>query len=364
MAKTDDIKLVLADLKKQFGDDSVCILGENDKLSQIETRSSGSIALDIALGGGWGKGRVATLSGAERSGKTTILCLTIAEAQHKEPDKLCAVIDLENTFNPIWATKLGVDLDKLVFSQPDKPAEEVYEMIERMIATNKFSVIGLDSVAGLVPREEFESDEWDKESRVGGASKINSKAVRKIVNTGLLAKSGTSLILINQLRDLIGGYSRYGTPTTTVGGRSLKHCYTHHVEISVGEYFAEGSGDKKTIIGQQIVAKVTKNKIGPPFRRAVMDLYYDEGFDHVAELVTVARMIGVLSGAGAWFTAVDPRTQEKLLYNGGELKFNGKDKAREAINKDIIETGGEMYTLLLDKVLEVLKTGDVKCSSF
>jgi recombination protein RecA len=362
--ETNDIKLVVADLKKHFGDGSICILGENEKLTSIETRSSGSLALDLALGGGWGKGRVVALTGPERSGKTSILCLTIAEAQYREPDKICAVVDLENTFNPNWATKLGVDLNKLIFIQPDKPAEEVYDMMETMISTNKFSVIGLDSLAGLVPKEEFDSDDWEKESRVGGASKINSKAVRKLVNTGLLTKSGTTLILINQLRDLIGGFSRYGTPTTTTGGRSLKHCYTHQVEISTGEYFSEGSASNKTIIGQQIVAKVTKNKIGPPFRKAVLDLYYSEGLDHVTELIAVARMVGVLSGAGAWFTAIDPRTQEKLIYMDKEIKFNGKDKAREAINEDIVNNGGGLYAILIDKVNEVIRTGGGVCSDF
>lgn len=361
--KMDEMHILLAGLKKTFGEDSVCFLGEDEKLSQVETRSSGSLALDIALGGGWGKGRVACLSGAERSGKTSILCLTIAEAQEKEPDKLCGIIDLENSFNPEWAKKLGVQLNKLVFSQPDKPAEEVYDMIENMIKSNKFSVIGLDSLAGLVPKEEFESDDWDKESRVGGASKINSRAVRKLVNTGLLAKSGTSLILINQLRDLIGGFSRYGVPTTTIGGRSLKHCYTHHVEVSIGEYFSEGTGDNKVFIGQQIVSKVSKNKIGPPLRKAVLNLYYEEGLDHVAELVAVAKMVDVLHGAGAWLTAMDPRSGEILTYNGEELKFNGKEKAMAAINNDLETNGGGMYTLLMSKVLEIIKTGGNICTS-
>lgn len=360
--KMDDRHLLLAGLKKTFGDDSVCFLGENEKLSRVETRSSGALSLDIALGGGWGKGRVASLSGKERSGKTSILCLTIAEAQVKEPDKLCAVIDLENTFNPEWATTLGVQLDKLMFSQPDKSAEEVYDMIENMIKSNKFSVIGLDSLAGLVPKEEFENDNWDKENRVGGASRVNSRAVRKIVNTGLLTKSGTSLILINQLRDLIGGYSRYGTPTTTTGGRSLKHCYTHHVEVSIGEFFSEGTGSNKVFIGQQIVAKVAKSKIGPPLRKAILNLYYREGLDHVADLVAVAKMLGVLHGAGAWLTAIDPRTGEILTYKDKELKFNGREKTMIAINEDIENNGGGMYTLLTDKVLEIIKAGDNVCT--
>ena len=179
----------------------------------------------------------------------------------------------------------------------------------------------------------------------------------------MLTKSGTSLILINQLRDLIGGFSRYGVPTTTIGGRSLKHCYTHHVEVSIGEYFSEGTGDNKVFIGQQIVSKVSKNKIGPPLRKAVLHLYYEEGLDHVAELVAVAKMVDVLHGAGAWLTAMDPRSGEILTYNGEDLKFNGKEKAMAAINNDLETNGGGMYTLLMSKVLEIIKTGGNICTS-
>lgn len=352
----DDLRVIVNDLRRAFGDDSIFVLGENEKFCNVETRSSGSLALDIALGGGYGKGRAVELRGAERSGKTTLLCMAIAEAQKTESDKLCAVIDTEHTFNSDWAVKLGVDLNNLVFSQPDKPAEEIYEMIEAMLKTKKFSIIGLDSLAGLVPKEEFESDEWDKESRVGGTSKINARAIRKLINTGLLNDSGTTLIIINQLRDAVGVYSPYGVATTTIGGRSWKHAFTHQIDVSIGDYFSTGSGADKVFLGQQIVTRIVKNKIGPPFRRAVIDIYYEYGVDRVAELVNVARMLGVLHAAGAWLTAVDPRTGEILTYNGKEIKFNGKEKARQALNEDIEQNNGEIYLKILNLVLDIIKS--------
>ena len=213
-------RALLNQMRKEFGDTSIFLLGDTNRLD-IEVRPSGSLMLDLALGGGYPKGRVVELRGGERAGKTTLLNLAIAEAQRNEPDKDCLIIDLENTWNPTWAKTLGVDTDRLFISQPDTYAEKVYEFLERAIQSKRFSIIGLDSVAGLVPKDEFEQGDWAKESRVGGTSKLNSKAMRKIVNSGLLTDSGATLIFINQLRDKIGGFSMYGTPTDTPGGRLL-----------------------------------------------------------------------------------------------------------------------------------------------
>ena len=350
-----DISLIIKDLRKKFGEDSLFILGSEEKLLQVETRSSGSLALDLALGGGYGKGRAVELRGAEKSGKSTLLCLAIAEAQKNEPDKYCAIIDTEHSFNPDWAKKLGVDLTSLVISQPDKPAEDVYELIEAMLKTKSFSIIGLDSLAGLVPKEEFECEEWDKEGRVGGISKINTKATRKLINTGLLSDSGTTLIVINQLRDAIGVYSPYTVPTTTAGGRAWKHAFTHQIDVSVGEYFSTGNGNDRVFHGQQIVTKIIKNKIAPPFRRAVIDIYYEYGVDRVSELVTVARQLGILQSAGAWLRAIDPITGEIIMYEDKELKFNGKEKAREFLNEDIQKNEGKVYLQLLSLVNSLIK---------
>jgi recombination protein RecA len=350
----DDIKALVNGLRKEFGEDSFYVFGDDESRCSVPKRSSGSILLDIALGGGFGKGRVTCLAGMEKSGKSSILYMTIAEAQKQEPEKSCAIIDLEYTFSPDWAKKLGVDMNNLIFSQPDRPAEGVYDMIEAMLKSGKFSVIGLDSLAGLVPKEEFENEDWSKESRVGGASKINSKAVRKLVNTGILTESGTSLIIINQLRDLIGGFSPYGTPTTTTGGRSLKHAYTTQVDVSIGDYFTVGNGKERTFLGQQIVAKVSKNKLGPPHRKAVIDVYYDHGIDRTMELVIAARLLGVLKAGGAWLTAVDPRTGEVLTFEDKDIKFNGKDKARDALDEDIAKTGGAIYSMIYELVIDVM----------
>lgn len=216
----EEILEVLNDIRKQFGEQSMFILGQEEK-ANIKVRSSGSILLDLALGGGYPQGRLVELAGKEKSGKTTLLNLAIAEAQKNEPDKQCAIIDLEHTYNPEWATLLGVDLSRLFLSQPDTYAEKVFEMISYLVKSGKFSIIGLDSVAGLVSKDELEEDDWTKESRVGGNSKLNAKAIRKIVNSGDLTKSGTTLIFINQLRDKIGAFSLYGTPTDTPGGRKL-----------------------------------------------------------------------------------------------------------------------------------------------
>ncbi|SNS20914.1 recombination protein RecA [Anaerovirgula multivorans] len=339
--------------RKEFGETSIFRLGEG-RLADIEVRSSGSLMLDLALGGGWAKGRLVLLSGPEKSGKSSVACLAIAEAQQAEPEKENAVIDLENSFNPKWAETLGVDTSKLLVSQPDCPAEKVYDMIEYMLKSGRFAYIVLDSADGLVPKDELEETDWEKESRVGGTSKLNAKAMRKLINSGVLAKSGTTLIIIQQLRDKIGGFSAYGTPTVTGGGRSIKHASTTTVEVSIGDLFKKGTGFSAKYFGQQIRTKVTKNKIAPPFRTATVDVYYDEGVDRVSELVAVAKEINVLHGT-SWLTLMNPITGEVMQEDGKDLKWNGTTKAREAIMDSIENGGGELYTKILDIVNEVIR---------
>jgi recombination protein RecA len=351
---SSDRHTLLNQIRKEFGEQSMFLLGETERLD-IKVRSSGSLLLDLALGGGYPHGRVIELNGKEKSGKTTLLNLAIAEAQRVEPDKECAIIDLEHSYNPEWAKKLGVDVDRLFITQPDTYAEKIYEMIEYLVKTGRFSIIGLDSVAGLVPKEEMENDDYEKESRVGGNSKLNAKAIRKIVNSGILTKSGTTLIFINQLRDKIGAFSMYGTPTDTPGGRALKHGYSQVLEVSTSEYFTKGSGDSKVVLGQQTKIKVSKNKIAPPFRTATIDLYYEYGMDRVMELVKVAKEIGVLNGS-SWLTFMNPLTGEIFTdENGKEIKFNGVNKAREALNEDIQFNNAELYTKLFNVVQEVIR---------
>jgi len=346
---------LLQKIRSEFGEQSMFILGKEEKLMDIKVRPSGSLLLDIALGGGYPQGRVLELNGREKSGKTTLLNLLIAESQLLEPEKTCAIIDLEHSFNPEWAKKLGVDVDKLFITQPDTYAEKIFEMIEFMLKSKKFSIIGLDSIAGLISKAEIEEENYENNSQVGGTSKLNARAMRKIVNSGLLTDSGTSLVFINQLRDKIGGFSMYGPQTTTGGGRALKHAYSQVLEVSIGDYFSKGQGDKKKVLGQQIKVKVAKNKIAPPFRTATIDVYYENGIDRVRELVLVAKEIGVLQGT-SWLKFVNPSTGE--IYSdedGKEIKWNGTDKTCEALVQDIQENNGILYSLLEATVHETLR---------
>jgi recombination protein RecA len=346
---------LLASIRKDFGEQSMFILGQNEKLMSVELRSSGSLVTDVALGGGFAKGRLVLLRGAEKAGKTTIASLAIGEAQRVEPERENALIDLENSFNPTWARTLGVDVDRLFISQPDTYAEKIYEMILALLRTKQFAYIVLDSTDGLMLKSEMENDDFEKETRVGGTSKLNSHAMRKLVNSGELKNSGSTLIFIQQLRDKIGGFSMYGTPTDSSGGRAFKHNSSQTLDVSVGEFFAKGAGDTRVVLGQQSKIKISKNKVAAPFKQASLDLYYEGGLDRYKELVTVAKEINVLSGT-SWVTFIDPRTGDKQLDAAGEeIKFNGKDKARDALIDNIENGNGEYYARILDMVNSILR---------
>lgn len=346
---------ILKNIRKEFGDQSMFLMGKSEKLSSITVRSSGSLQLDLALGGGYAHGRIVELFGGEAAGKTTVLSLAIAEAQRSEPDKENAIIDLEHTYEPAWARKLGVNVDNLFLTQPDTYAEKIFEMLEFMLRSGKYAIIGLDSVAGLILKAEFESGDYEKEGRVGGGSKLNTQAMRKIVNSGLLTESGTSLIFINQLRDKIGGFSPFGTPTTTPGGRALKHAYTHQLDLRKGELFTKGQGKEAVTLGNQIEIRVSKNKIAAPFKRATLDLYYEHGMDRVMEVVNVAKEIGVLSGT-SWLKPVNLVTGEAISgRNGEEVKWNGVPKTREAMVVDIEENEGFVFNQIFNAVNELLR---------
>lgn len=350
-----DTKEFLTSFRKEFGNDSIFLLGEDEGLMDIKVRSSGSLLLDLAMGGGFAQGRLSLLQGAEKSGKTSIACLAIAEAQQVTPEKDNIIIDLENSFNMEWAKTLGVNTEKLMIIQPDTYAEKVYDMIEFMLKSGKFAYIVLDSLDGLVTKSELEETEWDKESRVGGTSKLNSMAMRKLVNSGLLRQSETSLIIIQQLRDKIGGFSLYGPSTTTTGGRSIRHAATTILEVAIGEFFTKGTGVDRKYFGQQMRVKVAKNKIAPPFRQASIDLYYEYGVDRIAELVAVSKEIGVLQGS-SWLRLANPITGELVIdENGNEYKWNGVNKTKEALMDDIQNNGGSIYSLIFSIVQEVIR---------
>lgn len=351
-----DVKQKLLDsIRKEFGSQSVCLLGQNEKFMDIKVRSSGSLLLDLILGGGYPEGRLIELVGPEHAGKSTIACLAIAEAQISEPDKYCAFIDLEHAFNPEWAKTLGVDVDNLYFAQPDTYAEKIFEMLLFMIRTGCYSVIVLDSVASLILKSEMEEDDWEQNSRVGGTSGLMTKAMRKLVYSGELAKSGTTLIFINQLRDKIGGFAMNGNvPTTSPAGRALKHTSTIRLEIAKGQQFAKGTGENREVFGQEMKIKCVKNKIAPPYRSTTIDLYFDTGVDRITELVKIAKEINVLQGT-SWLKFINPSTGELMTdENGAEIKFNGVNKAVEFLKEDI-KGEAKIYTMLYDVVNEVLR---------
>lgn len=351
----DDRRLeLLASIRKEFGEQSMFLLGQNERLN-VKVRTSGSLLLDVALGGGIGQGRLTVIKGPEKVGKTTILNLMIAEAQRLEPDKECGLIDLEHSYDSTWATKLGVDIDRLFIAQPDTYAERIFDMVEYLLGTGRFSVLGLDSVAGLIPKEEMEQDDWEKDSRVGGVSKLLSKAMRKLVSTGLLTKSGTSLVFINQIRDKIGAYSMSGTPTEMVGGRAIRHYATQILDVSTGDFFTNGkTGDSKIVLGQQIKVKCVKNKIAAPYRQAKLDIYYGSGIDRIGELVDVAKLLNVLSGS-SWLAFIDPRTGEAQLdADGNILKWHGAQKVRDALNESVANNG-DLHLRLYEAVQNVLR---------
>lgn len=346
---------LLQQFRKEFGEQSMFLLGKSEKLFDINVRSSGSLMLDLALGGGFAQGRMVFLRGGEAAGKTTLALMAIAEAQQVEPERDNAIIDLENALNLDWARTLGVDTDKLFISQPDTYAEKIYGMILSMLRSRRFAYIVLDSTDGLMLKSEMENDDFEKETRVGGTSKLNSSAMRKLVNSGELKNSGTTLIFIQQLRDKIGGFSMYGTPTDSSGGRAFKHNSTQTLDVSKGEFFAKGSGSAKVILGQQSKLKVSKNKIAPPFRTASIDLYYAYGMDRIMELVTVAKEVGVLSGT-SWLKLVDTTTGEIVPdEEGKEQKWNGIAKVKEAVELDVQENDSKLYNMIYELVQNAIR---------
>lgn len=345
----EDIVLLM---QREFGKDSICRLGDTSKFD-VEFRSSGSILMDIMLGGGWAKSRAVELAGEFSSGKTTIALMAIAEAQKSEPDLENVLVDTECAFNSTWAATLGIDVNKLIIIQPDDiSAQDIWGRIEFLLKHGKIAYIVLDSIAGLVPKSELEEEDWSKDS-MGGCAKINAKAMRKILNSGILTKSGATLMCTNQLRDKIG--VMYGNPSTTGGGRALKFAYSQRVDVARGEEYAKGQGVDRVVSGNEIKLKASKNKVGVPYKQAQLNLYYDSGVDRLDELVKVAKMFNILKSGGAWITYMNPDTGEIFKdKDGKDMKFNGQKAVLEYIYNDS-EAGGTMATDIFDMIQERIR---------
>ncbi len=306
------IELAVSQIEKQFGKGSIMRLGSKEAIVPIAVIPTGSISFDAALGvGGFPRGRVVEVFGPESSGKTTITLQVIAEAQ--KTGGMAAFVDAEHALDPAYAKKLGVDVDNLLVSQPDY-GEQALEITESLVRSNAIDVLVVDSVAALVPKAELDGEMGD--SHMGLQARLMSQALRKL--TGTVAKSRTSLIFINQIREKIG--VMFGNPETTTGGRALK--FYSSVRIDIRRIAAIKEGD--VVTGSRTRVKVVKNKVAAPFREAEFDILYGEGISREGDLLDLAVNSNILEKSGSWFS-----------YKGERIG-QGRENARAFLkeNKD------------------------------
>ena len=301
--KSEALKLAIAQITKQFGDGSIMKLGETPKMD-VELLSSGSLSLDIALGGGWPKGRIIEIYGPESSGKTTLALHAIAEIQKQGGQ--AAFIDAEHALDPAYAKKIGVDTANLLISQPDN-GEQALEICETLVRSNAVDLIVVDSVAALVPQAEIDGEMGD--AQMGLQARLMSQAMRKL--TGIISKSRATVIFINQIRMKIG--VMFGNPETTTGGNALKFYASVRVDIRRIGQIKEGDN----ISGNRTKVKVVKNKIAAPFRTAEFDIMYNEGISKPGDVLDLGVSYGILEKSGAF-----------IKYNGETL-----GQGREAVKK-------------------------------
>ena len=312
MDKTKALSAALSQIERQFGKGSVMKLGKNDRAMEIETISSGSLGLDIALGvGGLPKGRIVEIYGPESSGKTTLALHCVAEAQKK--GGICAFIDAEHALDPVYARKLGVNVDELLISQPDH-GEQALEIADTLVRSGAVDVLIIDSVAALVPRAELEGEMGD--ALPGLQARLMSQALRKL--TGNIKRSNTLVIFINQLRMKIGVMMPGQSPETTTGGNALK--FYASVRLDIRRIGSIKKGDE--IIGNQTRIKVVKNKLAPPFKQVVTEILYGEGISREGELIEMGVNAKLVEKAGAWYS-----------YDGERIG-QGKENARQYLKEN------------------------------
>lgn len=323
--KKEALKSALAQIEKEFGVGSVMKFGESGRDTHVEVISTGSIALDLALGiGGVPKGRIVEIYGPESSGKTTVVLHTIAEAQKK--GGICAFIDAEHALDVSYAKKIGVDIDNLYISQPDT-GEQALEIAEKLIRSGAVDIIAIDSVAALTPKAEIEGEMGD--SHMGLQARLMSQALRKI--TGAINKSNSVVIFTNQMREKIG--VMFGNPETTTGGRALKFYASIRLEIRRVSSITEGD----VAIGNRVKVKVVKNKMAAPFKTAEFDIMFNEGISKEGSLVDVGAEIGVLKKAGSWFSYKDQNIAQGR--EGAKQYLRDNPEVAKEIAKEIMKNG-------------------------
>ncbi|HHT38750.1 MAG TPA: recombinase RecA [Mollicutes bacterium] len=333
--KDKALEQVLADIEKQFGKGSIMKLGEKPH-REIDVCSSGSIMLDIALGvGGYPKGRIIEIYGPESSGKTTVALHAIAEIQ-KQGGR-AAFIDAEHALDPVYASKLGVNIKELLLSQPDT-GEQALEICEALVRSEAINIIVIDSVAALVPQAEIEGEMGD--SHVGLQARLMSQALRKL--SGTISKTNTIAIFINQLREKVGII--FGNPETTPGGRALKFYSSIRLDIRRAEQIKQGD----SIVGNKTVIKVVKNKVAPPFKIANVEIVYGEGISRTGELIDLAADANIIEKSGAWYSYKGEKLGQgkenvkALLASNEKLKNELETKVRQHYGISLkIEKKGE-----------------------
>ena len=332
------LETALAQIEKQFGKGAVMKLGANVTM-QVDAIPTGSLGLDMALGiGGLPRGRIIEVYGPESSGKTTLALQVLAEAQKMGGE--VAFIDVEHALDPAYASALGVDIDSLLVSQPDT-GEQAMEICEALVRSGAIDAVVVDSVAAMVPRAEIEGEMGD--SHVGLQARLMSQALRKL--TGIIGKTNTVCIFINQLREKVGVV--YGNPEVTTGGRALKYYSSVRIDVRRIEGLKDSTG---AFIGNRTRAKIVKNKVAPPFREAEFDIMFGEGISKVGEIIDLGVKLGIVQKSGAWF-------------NYGETRLGqGRDNAKQFL-RDNPDIAAEIETQVrdnADRLIAAGKKGTVK----
>ncbi len=328
--KEESLKNAMKQIEKDYGKGAIMRLGDAAANMNVEVISTGILPLDIALGvGGIPRGRIIEIYGPESSGKTTVTLHMIAEAQRQ--GGIAAFIDAEHALDPVYAKSLGVDIDNLLISQPDT-GEQALEIVEALVRSGAIDIIVVDSVAALVPKAEIEGEMGD--AHVGLLARLMSQAMRKL--TGIISKSQTTAIFINQIREKVG--TMYGNPETTTGGRALKFYSSVRLDVRKFDVVKQGTN----ILGNRTRVKVVKNKVAPPFKVAEFDIMYGEGVSKESSLIDIAADLEILNKSGSWYS-----------YNGNRLG-QGKDTVKE-----ILRNQPELMAEIETKLYEMLKDQDV-----